>query len=94
MLHIRIKIDGREYVIPTEEEAQAIMETITGQLRAGGGFVEIVRTPDRSVSVLVSSGIGLAVERNKVDDAPVVPAVGARYDLWPDQSWIDSMDTY
>ncbi|MEL4318334.1 hypothetical protein WJX64_04910 [Leifsonia sp. YIM 134122] len=92
MLLIRIKIDGREYTIPSELDAQAIMESITGQLRAGGGFVEIVRTPDRSVNVLVSPGMSLTVETTVIDEYVSIP--GERDDSWPAQAWIDPLDTF
>ena len=38
------------------------MGVITAKVRAGGGFVEIVRTPDRAMSVLVSPGMSLSIE--------------------------------
>ena len=70
MLQTRIKIDGRDYLLSSEHDAETIMGIITAQVRAGGGFVEVVRTPDRMVSVLVSPGMSLSIEITHLDDEP------------------------
>lgn len=70
MLQARITIDGREHFIPPEHDPEAIMRTITEQVRAGGGFVELVRTCDRTVRVLVSPGMSLSIEVVCVHDVP------------------------
>jgi hypothetical protein len=68
MLQTRIRIDGRDYLLRSEHDAETIMGRITEKVRAGGGFVEIVRTPDRAMSVLVTPGMSLSVELTRVDD--------------------------
>ena len=62
------------------------MGLITAEVQAGGGFVEIVRTPDRAVSVLVSSGMSLSIEVTRADDQPAAPS--ADLEKTPlEQSW-------
>ena len=68
MLQARIRIDGREYLLRPEYDAETIMGRITAKVRAGGGFVEIVRTADRAMSVLVSPGMNLSLEVTRVED--------------------------
>ena len=70
MLVTRIIIDRREYSLPGREDVEAIMGRITAQVRAGGGFVEVIKTPHRAVSVLVSPGTSLSIEVTHVDDDP------------------------
>lgn len=70
MLVTRIIIDRREYALPGRENVEAIMGRITAQVRAGGGFVELLKTPHRAVSVLVSPGTSLSIEVTQVDDEP------------------------
>lgn len=82
MLQAWIRIDGREHFIPPERDTDAMMTAITDQVRAGGGFVEIARTPDRVVNVFVAPGMSLAIEitqeeesglRTDADHAPSAP---------------------
>jgi len=82
MLQAWIRIDGREHFIPPHHDTEAMMTAITDQVRAGGGFVEIARTPDRVVSVFVAPGMSLAIEvtqeeepgsRTDADHAPSAP---------------------
>lgn len=68
MLRTKVKIGIAEYFIPATEHAADLMDAIVAQVRAGGGFVELVRSPARSVSVLVSPGMTLAVETTQVED--------------------------
>lgn len=70
MLQARIRIDGREYLVRPEHDAETIMGRITAKVKAGGGFVEILRTPDRAMSVLVSPGMSLSIEVTRVEDQP------------------------
>jgi hypothetical protein len=70
MLQARIRIDGREYLLRPEQDAGTIMGMITAKVQAGGGFVEIVRTSDRVMSVLVSPGMSLAIEVTRAEDQP------------------------
>ena len=70
MLQTRIRIDGRDYLLRPGHDAETIMGRITATVRAGGGFVEIVRTPEHAMSVLVSPGTSLSVEVTRVEDQP------------------------
>lgn len=93
MLQARIRIDGREHFLPPEHDASAIMGRITAQVRAGGGFVEILRTPDRVLSVLVSPGMSLSIEFTQVDDQPT--ARDAEMEQMPlAQSWSGALDVF
>lgn len=64
----RIIVDGREYPLRTEQNVEAIMGRITEQVRAGGGFVELVLTSHRALNLLVSPGMSLSVESLHVED--------------------------
>lgn len=44
------------------------MGSITEQVRAGGGFVELIGTPRRAVNVLVSPGTSLSIEVTEVQE--------------------------
>ncbi|MEL4317901.1 hypothetical protein WJX64_02685 [Leifsonia sp. YIM 134122] len=62
-------------------------------MRAGGGFVEILRTPDRSVSVLVSPGTTLSIETTQVEDD--VAATDAAHDIRMSAiPWHESFDVF
>ena len=91
MLQANIRIDGRDHFLPQGGDAEAIMTRITEQLRAGGGFVEIVRTPRRSVSVLISPGVSLTVEVAEVDDEPEESDVELET-VWRPQAWFSAID--
>lgn len=91
MLQATIRIDEREYPLPVENDGKAIMGMIAAQVRAGGGFVEIVRTPDRAVSVLVGPGTAVSIEVKRVEDQPAAPD-GEREGPWWGQSWLDPFD--
>ncbi|TYL50259.1 hypothetical protein [Agromyces mariniharenae] len=91
MLQASIRIEGRDHFLPPGDSADAVMGRITEQLRAGGGFVEIIRTPDRSVRVLVSPGMSLSIEVADVDDDPSEPAAEVEVD-WRPQAWFSSID--
>lgn len=90
MLQAWIRIDGREHFIPPDHDTEAMMTAITDQVRAGGGFVEIARTPDRVVSVFVAPGMSLAIEVTEVedsaphsdDDAEKAPVVQSNLDVF------------
>ena len=73
MLLARIRIDGRDHFLPRDYDAEAIMSRITEQVRAGGGFVEILRTPSRVLSVLVSPGLNMSIELTDVEDERPAP---------------------
>jgi len=90
MLQARIRIDGREHFVPPEFDAEALMQTITNQVRTGGGFVEIMRTPDRALSVLVSPGMSLSIELVDVDDEASPDGESERTAAV--QSWVDSFE--
>ncbi len=93
MLQARIRIDGREYLLRPEQDAETIMGLITAKVRAGGGFVESVRTPDRAMRVLVSSGMSLSIEVTRADDQPAAP--DADLEQVPlDQSWSSAFDVF
>ena len=93
MLQARIRIDGREYLLRPEQDAETIMGLITAKVRAGGGFVEIVRTPDRAMNVLVSSGMSLSIEVTRAEDQPAAP--DADLEQMPlDQSWSGAFDVF
>ena len=91
MLQATIRIDEREYLLTAEHDREAIMRTIVTQVRAGGGFVEIVRTPDRAVNVLVACGTSVSIETRHVPDQP--DASGGEWEgQWWGQSWLDPFD--
>ena len=93
MLQARVRIDGREFLLRPEQDAETIMGVITAKVRAGGGFVEIVRTPDRAMSVLVSPGMSLSIEITRAEDQPA--ASGADLEQMPlEQSWSGSFDVF
>ena len=94
MLQFRIRIDGQDYLLPSEHHAETIMGMITSQVRAGGGFVEIVRTAERAMSILVSPGMSLSIEVTRVDDQP--PTLEAEVEQVPlARSWLDaSLDLF
>jgi len=90
MMQAMIRIDEREYLLPPERE-EAIMDLIASQVRAGGGFVEIVRTPDHVVNVLVSPGTNVSIETRRVEDLPSAPDEGLEAQRWK-HSWLDPFD--
>lgn len=93
MLQARIRIEGREYLLRPENDAEAIMGRITATMKAGGGFVEIVRTSDRAMSVLVSPGMNLSIEVTRVEDQPAASDEELeRMPLRP--SWSDAFDVF
>ncbi|WP_157421509.1 hypothetical protein [Agromyces sp. Leaf222] len=67
MLRTRLRIDGRDYLLPSDDDPETVMANVTALVRAGGGFVETVRTMDRTVSVFVSAGMSLSVEVTEID---------------------------
>lgn len=91
MLQARIRIDAREYLLSAAHDAETIMRTITEQVRSGGGFVEIVRTPGRALSVLVSPGMNLSIELTHVEDHPAALEAEV-HEPWSTQSWFDTFD--
>ena len=91
MLKARITIDGREHHIPSVHEAEVIMTTITEQVRAGGGFVEVLRTPERALSVLVTPGLNVSIELRMVEDDP---AASDADEPPPVQTWMDAFDSW
>ena len=91
MLQATIRIDEREYLLPAEHDGTAIMRTIASQVRAGGGFVEVVRTPDRAVNVLVAPGTNVSVEVNRIDDQPEPPGDELEGPWW-ELSWLEPFD--
>ena len=94
MLQARIRIDGREYLLRPEHDAETIMGMITAKVQTGGGFVEIVRTPDRAMSVLVSPGMSLSIEVTRVEDPPAASDAELEQTPLP-RSWMDaSLDVF
>lgn len=91
MLRIRVSLDGSEYLLPPDADAGALVENITDRLRAGGGFVEIVRTPARSVQVLISAGINLKIETTEVNDEPD-ESDAPTDEQWLASSWAEPFD--
>jgi hypothetical protein len=71
MLHARLNVEGREYALPADETAASIMRRITEQVRAGGGFVEVVTSAPRTLHILVSPGMSLSIEVVDEDDEPI-----------------------
>lgn len=93
MLQAKIRIDGREYFLRPEQDAESILGMITAKVQAGGGFVEIVRTPERAMSVLVSSGMSLSIEITRADDQPAAP--NADLEQTPlEPSWSSAFDVF
>jgi len=86
MLVARITVDGRDYYLPSREDALALMARVTEQVRTGGGFVDVVRTATRTVSVLVSPGSTFTVDLNEVEDEPPLTVEEIQ------QSWLDPFD--
>jgi hypothetical protein len=91
MMQAMIRIDEREYLLPPERDEEAIMDLIASQVRAGGGFVEIVRTPNRVVNVLVSPGTNVSIESRRVEDLPPAPDEVLEGQWWG-HSWLDPFD--
>lgn len=86
---IRLIIDGREYGLPSDQDTEAIQAAITEQVRAGGGFVQLVRTSHRILNVLVSPALSLSLEITQVDEDP------HEFDLEHESSrtsWFDPFD--
>jgi 5,10-methenyltetrahydromethanopterin hydrogenase len=69
MLQTRIRIDGQDHFLPPGRDPDSIMAAITEQVRAGGGFVELSSTPERTVQALVSPGMNVTVIVTEVDEA-------------------------
>jgi len=90
MLRTRLRIDGRDYLLPFEDDPETVMANVTALVRAGGGFVETVRTMDRSVSVFVSSGVSLSIEVTEVEGDS--PEAMEDEGVWPVQSAFDVYD--
>ncbi|WP_173923467.1 hypothetical protein [Agromyces sp. Marseille-P2726] len=93
MLQAWITIDGRAHFLPPELDTEAIMKAITDQLRAGGGFVELVRTPERVWNVLVSPGMSLSIEVTQEED-PVPGTVADSQQAPPAQTYLDDLDVF
>ncbi|WP_159602763.1 hypothetical protein [Agromyces humi] len=91
MIQARIRIDGRDYILPPDHDAETVMGRITAQVRDGGGFVEIVRTPERTFSVLVSPGMSLSIEVTHVEDEPATGVAEVEESWWV-QSSLDPLD--
>ena len=87
MLQATITVAGQDFNLPPEQDVHSIMESITQQVRAGGGFVEIRREPDRTVSVLVSPGMNLSIELRSMDEDPVEELPVLHSWLDPDEWW-------
>ncbi|MFF2495920.1 hypothetical protein [Agromyces sp. NPDC058064] len=68
MQQVRVRFEGREYLLPRTDDPEVVMANITALVRAGGGFVETVHTATRRVSIFVSPGMTLSVEVVEVDD--------------------------
>ena len=68
MQQVRVRFDGREFLLPRGEDPDVVMANITALVRAGGGFVETLHTATRRVSIFVSPGMTLSVEVVEVDD--------------------------
>lgn len=85
---IRIIVDGREYALPAQQDVEAIMARITEQVRAGGGFVQLLDAPGRALSLLVSPGMSLTIETSVRDDE-VQPSESVP---GPAPSWFDPFD--
>jgi hypothetical protein len=93
MLQATIRIGEREYLLPAEYDREELMRTITSQVRAGGGFVEVVRTPDRVVNVLVSPGTNVCIEVRRIDLEDESEASGEKSDgPWWELSWLEPFD--
>lgn len=91
----RIIIDRREYPLAPEQDVEPIIERITEQVRAGGGFVELVGSPQRTVYVLVTPGTTLSIEVAEVARVEAVEAGEPRparvVESW-ERSWLDPFD--
>ena len=93
MLQATIRIGEREYLLPAEYDREELMRTITSQVRAGGGFAEVVRTPDRVVNVLVSPGTNVCIEVRRIDLEDESEASGEKFDgPWWELSWLEPFD--
>ena len=93
MLQATIRIGEREFLLPAEHDREDLMRTIATQVRAGGGFVEVLRTPDRVVSVLVSPGTNVSIEVTRVDDEDERDAAAGKFDgPWWELSWLEPFD--
>lgn len=84
----RIIVDGREYVLPAEPDVADIMARITEQVRAGGGFVDLLDAPGRALSVLVSPGMRFSIEVHSFDEDHCASDFD---DAAPPPSWFDPL---
>ncbi|MFF2369149.1 hypothetical protein [Agromyces sp. NPDC058110] len=89
MLQARMRLDGREYLLPAEQDPEELMAMVTELVRAGGGFVEATRSPEQTVSVFVSPGMSLTLE---VVDVPDDAALDGHEESWLTQSTFDPFD--
>jgi hypothetical protein len=69
MLQTRIRIDGQDHFLPPGRDPDSIMAAMTEQVRSGGGFVELLSSPERTVRVLVSPGMSITVIVTEVEDS-------------------------
>lgn len=89
-VRIMVGMDRREYYLPADADVASIQASITEQLRAGGGFVDVVRTPDHTLSVLVSPGVSLTIEVTQHDTPP--PELDGDDSAEVDPAWLSSLD--
>lgn len=89
-VRIMIGMDRREYYVPADVDIAALRARVTEQLRAGGGFVDILSTADHTLSVLVSNGMSLTIEVTRYDAATV--DFGDEEDGEPDPTWLSPLD--
>lgn len=94
MQQVRVRFDGREYLLPQDEDPEVVMANITALVRAGGGFVETLRTSARRVSIFVSPGMTLSVEVVEVDDVDDEEVSVDALESWLDRPQPESVDDF
>lgn len=64
----RLSIGAREFFLSSPEAMEELKGNITGALKDGGGWVEIVSARHRSVSVLITAGSHVTAETFEAAD--------------------------
>lgn len=95
MQQVRVRFEGREYLLPRTDDPEVVMANITALVRAGGGFVEMVHTATRRVSIFVSPGMTLSLEVVEVDDSDDDEIIGAAaLESWLARPQPESVDDF
>lgn len=64
----RLSIGPREFFLSSPEAMEELKGNITGALKDGGGWVEIISAKHRSVSVLITPSVHITAETFEAAD--------------------------